>query len=341
MRRSFLLKAAALAGTVLAGDALRGGPAMAQGKPLTIGYQEQPDWLLFAARELRMFEKAGLSPSFIKFEAGPPMIEAIKTGAIDLASLGSVAFLIGLSVGVDWTMIGINPEGAFSQGLVARKDSGIKTPADLRGKKVGVFKGATAQYGLLMMLRQHGVKEEQVITIHMTPQQQLEAMVTKQIDAAMVWEPWMQRMIHTAHSRIVETEGNLGIYTNVDCYSVRHDWLKVNRDIGLRFLRALVMTAELVKKEPRLALNVWARELGLKEAWAEAIYDVVPPPLVHEWTNPRYTYSLMKHGPLYQRLTFLANYMLQEGLIKQPVDLSDAMDPSLIAEVLKQKLPPR
>ena len=31
----------------------------------------------------------------------------------------------GLSQGVDWVMIGINPDGAYSEGLVARKDSGI------------------------------------------------------------------------------------------------------------------------------------------------------------------------------------------------------------------------
>ena len=35
----------------------------------------------------------------------------------------------------------------------------------------------------------------------------------------------MHRMIRTANARIIETEGNLGIYTNVDCYSVRRDWL--------------------------------------------------------------------------------------------------------------------
>ncbi len=77
-----------------------------------------------------------------------------------------------------------------------------------------------------MMLRQHGIRAEQVTVVHMAPEAQVRALETRQIDAAMVWEPWMHRMMRSANARIVETEGNLGIYTNVDCYSVRRDWLQ-------------------------------------------------------------------------------------------------------------------
>jgi aliphatic sulfonates family ABC transporter substrate-binding protein len=335
MRRAFVGNVVGWAVAGLAAGLLTDRPASAQGHPIAIGYQETPDWLLFVARDLRLFEKAGLSPTFVKFDAGPPMIDAVRNGSVQLASLGSVAFLMGLSQGLDWVMIGINPEGAYSQGLVARRDGPIRTPTDLKGKRIGVFMGATAQFGLLMMLRQHGIRPDQVTLIHMSPEQQLRALQSGQIDAAMVWEPWMQRMVHSAHGRIVETEGNLGIYTNVDCYTVRRDWLATNRETALRFLRALVMASDVVHKDPNVAHRIWAREVGLRDAWAEAIYDVLPPPLIREWTDPHYTYSLVKGGPLYQRLGFLANYMLAERLISEPVELNNAMDPSLIAQVLK------
>ena len=324
-----------------AGLADGAGPAVAQqGRSMVIGYQEQPDWLLFVARDLGLFEKAGLSASFVKFDAGPPMVEAARNGTIDLASVGSVAFLIGLSQGLDWTMIGINPEGAYGQGLVVHKDSDIRTPTDLKGKRIGLFMGATAQFGFLMMLRQHGIRVEQVTMVNMSPQAQLQALETRQIDAAMVWEPWMHRMIRGANARIVETEGNLGIYTNVDCYSVRRDWLRANRDTALRFLRALVIANDAISKDRRVAYRAWAREVGLSDSSAEQVFDVVPPPLIYEWTNPRYTYSLVKGGPLYQRLAFLANYMSRYGIISRSVELDDAMDMSLIAEVLKGRKPP-
>jgi ABC-type nitrate/sulfonate/bicarbonate transport system substrate-binding protein len=340
MRRQVVRGGTGLVGALLAGGAVAVRPAAAQGRPMVIGYQEQPDWLFFVARDLGLFEKAGLSPTFVKFDSGPPMIEAVRQGRLDLASVGSVAFLMGLSQGLDWTMIGINPEGAYAQGLVAHNDSKILTPSDLKGKRVGLVHGATAQFGFLMMMRQHGIRAEQVTVINMAPETQLRALETRQIDAAMVWEPWMHRMIRSGNARIVETEGNLGIYTNVDCYSVRRDWLSTHRETALRFLRALVVANDAVSKDHRVAFQAWARDVGLNSAAAEAIYNVVPPPLIYEWTNPRYTYSLVKGAPLYRRLTYLAAYLIRDKIISGPVDLDNAMDMSLIAEVLKGRKPP-
>ncbi len=338
MRRISVLMVIGMTAVLFAGGALTAPRALAQGRlPITVGYQEKPDWLLFVARDLKLFEKAGLAPTFVKFVGGPPMIAAMQNRSIDLASVGSEAFLIGLSQGVGWVMIGINPEGAYSQGLVARKDSGIKTPSDLAGKRVGLFRETTAQYGLMMILRQHGIHPNQVTLLDMPPEEQLIALENRKIDAAMTWEPWMQRMMHEAGARIIVTEGNVGVYTNVDGYSVRRQWLRDNRETAVRFLRALLMANDVVQKDPGIAVRLWARELGIKEAWAEAIYQDVPPPLINEWTNPRYTYSLVKGSPLYRRLGFLATFLFDQKLISQPVDVDDIMDSSVIADVLKTR----
>jgi aliphatic sulfonates family ABC transporter substrate-binding protein len=338
MRRFTVLMVIGMTALLVAGGALTAPRTLAQGRlPITIGYQEKPDWLLFVARDRKLFEKAGLAPTFVKFAGGPPMIAAMQNGSIDLASVGSEAFLIGLSQGVDWVMIGINPEGAYSQGLVARKDSGIKTPTDLPGKRIGLFKETTAQFGLMMILRQHGIHANQVTLLDMPPEEQLIALENKKIDAAMTWEPWMQRMIHEANARIVTTEGNVGVYTNVDGYSVRRQWLRENRETALRFLRALLMANDVVQKDPTIAVHLWARELGIKEAWAAAIYEDVPPPLIYEWTNPQYTYSLVKGAPLDRRLGFLATFLFDAKLIPQPVDVDNLMDVSVIAEALKSR----
>jgi aliphatic sulfonates family ABC transporter substrate-binding protein len=338
MRRITLLMVVGMAVALFAGGAFTAPRALAQRSlPIAIGYSETPDWLLFVARDLKLFEKAGLAPTYVKFVAGPPMIAAMQNGSLDLASVGSVAFLIGLSQGLDWVMIGINPEAAYSQGVVARKDSGIHTPTDLKGKRIGLFKGSSAQFGLMMILRQHGIRPDQVTLLNMSPEEQLLALENKKIDAAMVWEPWMQKMVHGADGRIVATEGNVGIYTNVDGYTVRRQWLRDNRETALRFLRALIMANDVVQKDPKIAVHLWAGEMGIKEAWAEAIYEDVPPPLINQWANPRYTYSLIKGAPLHRRLGFLATFLLNEKLISEPVDVDDIMDASLIAEALKTR----
>ena len=315
--------------------------AAAQGRSISIGYQEQPDWLMFVAREQRLFEKLGLSPTFVKFPGGTPMIEAARDGVIDVASVGAIALLLGISRGLDWTVIGVNPEGPYSQGLVARKDADIHRPADLRGKRVGVFKGSTAQFGLLMLMRQHGLQRHSLTTVFLTPEEQVAALKDSRIDAAMVWEPWMQRMIHGLGARLITTEGDLGVHTNVDGYTVRRSWLQANRPTAVRFITALLMAHDAIRKDPSIAVRGWAADMAIKKSWAETVYENVPPPLIHEWTNPRYSFALVKDSALYRSLAYLSEFMIEEKLISQPVETDDVLDPSVVTEALRGYRPAR
>jgi len=310
--------------------ALAGGPF-----PITIGYQATADWLLFAARDLKLFEKAGLAPTYVKFDAGAPMIAAAESKSIDVATVGSVPFLIGLSQGVDWVMIGIHSEGAYAESIVARKDSGIDTPADLKGKRIGYFKGSSAHYGVMMVLRQLGIRLDQVTLLHMSPAEQVAAMAKKDIDAAVAWEPWVERMVYEANARIIATEGDFGIYTNVALYSARRDWLRDNRETAVRFLRALLMAYGVLQKDPMVGVRALAGEMGIKEAWAETIYRDAPAPKIYEWANPQYNYSLVKDSVFQRRLGYLATFLFDEKVIPKPVDVREAMDVSVITEALK------
>ncbi len=304
--------------------------------PIRIGYQPLEDWLLLAARDLKTFEKEGLSPTYVKFEAGAPMIAAAESKSIDLSIVGIVPFVLGVSRGVDWVMIGLQ-EGAYSEGIVARRDSGIETPADLKGKRIGYFRGSTAHYGVMMVLRQHGIRLDQVTLLHMSPAEQLAALAKKEIDAAMAWEPWIQRMVREAGARLIAMEGELGIYTHVPTYSVRRDWLRDNRDTAVRFLRGLLMAYDVLRKDRRVAISAGAKELGIGEAWAETIYQEAPPPNIYLWTDPRYRYSLVKESAFHKRLGFLGTFLFEEKVIPEPVDLRDALDASVIAEALRTR----
>ena len=336
MQRRKLLMGIGSSLAPVASGSLTASRASAQGGlPIVIGCQDSPDWLLYAARDLKLFERAGLAPTFVKFDGGPPMIAAAQNGSIDVASVGSVSFLMGLSQGVDWRMIGINPEGAYSQGIVVRKDSGIVRPMELREKRIGVFKGSMADYGLMMILRTHGIARDQVTILYMSPEEQYQALETRRIDAAATREPWLQKMVHGLHGRVIAREGDVGIYTNVDSYSVRRDWLQTHRPTAVRFLQALLMAYDVVEKDPAAAIRAWADDMGIKVAWAEEIYENVPPPLIHQWANPHYTYSLVKNGSFERRLAFLAGYLFSERIITQQVDMSGVMDVSIILDAAK------
>jgi ABC-type nitrate/sulfonate/bicarbonate transport system substrate-binding protein len=75
--------------------------------------------------------------------------------------------------------------------------------------------------------------------------------------------------------------------------------------------------------------------MGINESWAETIYRDAPPPKITEWTNARYDYSLVKGGPWHRRLGYLATFLLDEKVVPKPVDVREALDASVITEVLE------
>ncbi|HXJ82936.1 MAG TPA: ABC transporter substrate-binding protein [Candidatus Methylomirabilis sp.] len=311
-------------------------PSVAQGSPLPIriGYQAVASWVLFGARDLKLYEKAGLTPTFLKFTAGAPMIAAAQSKSIDVAMVGTVPFLAGVAQGVDWIYIGLDNEYPRAVGFVVRKDGGIGSLADLNGKTIGFFRGSTSHYAVLTVLKRQGIATGQVKLLHLEPAQQVAAMMNRQIDVAATWEPWMQKMVHQADGKILVREADIGLYTGLGVYAVRRDWLQANRETARRFLEGLLLGYDALEKNPTPALKAVEQEMGIPEPWAMAIFKEAGLPAIYKQTDPGYRYSLAKDGTLQTSLADLARFLLEEKVITRPVDVGTVVDASVMTEAL-------
>lgn len=328
--------ATALAVALIGALVLPMGRARAQQAPLPIkiGYQAVASWLLFGARDLKLYEKAGLAPTFVKFTAGAPMIAAAQSQSIDVAMVGTVPFLAGVASGVDWVYIGLDNEYPRAVGFVARKDSGVGSVADLSGKTIGFFRGSTSHYAVLTVLKRQGIPTAQVKLLQLEPAQQVAAMMNRQIDVAATWEPWMQKMVHQADGKIVAREADLGIYTGLGVYAVRSSWLKANQETARRYLKALVMAYDALEKNPAPALNAVMQEMGIPEDWARAIFKEAGLPAIYKQADPTYRYSAAKASPLQANLADLARFLYEEKVVPKQVDVSGLVDGAPLAAVL-------
>src|SRR3989344_1857495 len=72
---------------------------------------------------------------------------------------------------------------------IARKDRGIKTPGDLRGKKIGTLPGTNSDYFMFVFLDSYGIKPKDIQIISMPPTEMVSALVNGDIDAFFAWEP--------------------------------------------------------------------------------------------------------------------------------------------------------
>jgi NitT/TauT family transport system substrate-binding protein len=144
------------------------------------------------------------------FNAGPSLIEALFAGQIDIGYVGPGPALNAQarSHGQGIRIIA----GAAANGvlIVARKDSGIKTLADLKGRKIatpqlGNTQDISAKHFMMSEFGQTDVKN----IVSIANAEQLGLMVRGEIDAAWAPEPWGSRLVIEAGATPVGEEKDL------------------------------------------------------------------------------------------------------------------------------------
>ncbi len=176
------------------------GSAMAMDR-ITVGYY--PGWPCSyqVGQAKGWFDKElGMKVNFREFDHPSQMATAIASGDCQIAySLGSIPFTSGVSQGVPYLLVGIAVSYAENDNCVARNGSGIRSPRDLIGKKVGVPFSSVSQYKLMKTLEIFGVDPSRVKIYDMAPQDITAAMMRKDLDCGCAWEPAVSAMLEDGH----------------------------------------------------------------------------------------------------------------------------------------------
>jgi sulfonate transport system substrate-binding protein len=197
VKRAFKSLAGILALAAAASGALA-SPAAAQGaagtpKELRIGYQKYGTLVILKARgtlEKRLADK-GVTVKWTEFPFGPPLLEAINVGSIDVGTVGESPPIFAQAAGADLVYIGNEPPAPAGEALIVPKDSSLKSVADLKGKRVAVAKGSNANFLLVKLLENAGLKYSDVEVTYLAPADARAAFESGRVDAWSIWDPFL------------------------------------------------------------------------------------------------------------------------------------------------------
>jgi NitT/TauT family transport system substrate-binding protein len=131
------------------------------------------------------------------FNAGPAAMEALHARALDLCFVGPTPAINAFARGGDLVIVANVANGGST--LVARKDAGIRTVADLAGRKIAVPQLGNTQDAMLRdLLVRQGIKLAEQggkTTVSPVPNPDVMGLFErKELDAACVPEPWGARL---------------------------------------------------------------------------------------------------------------------------------------------------
>lgn len=219
-RRVFL---AASISAVALPKALRAAEAP---KEFRIGYQK--GGLFSVAKQQQTFEKR-LKPlgvetvKWTEFQFGPPLMEALGLGAIDIGPVGDSPPVFAQAAGAN--VVYIAATAASQNALLVPANSPVKSVAELKGKKIAIAKGSSSHNLTVQLLKKAGVRYDEITRVYLTPADAAAAFARGSVDAWAIWDPYFAIAELRQKARVLATDGDV---------KPSHSFYLANRDFANR-----------------------------------------------------------------------------------------------------------
>ena len=144
------------------------------------------------------------------FTSGPPMLEAMASGSVDIGGVGDAPPVFAASGGEAVEIVGARETAGDQDAVVVPKNSPITSIQQLKGKKIAYGAGSSGNYNLLTVLTKAGLTTKDVTLVNLQPAEALAAFTSGSVDAWDIWPPYVQQVIAQDGARVLATGGTYG-----------------------------------------------------------------------------------------------------------------------------------
>lgn len=200
--------------------------------------------------------KCGIRVEEKVFAKGLDVMQAIIAGELDVGATASEAAISGRAGGAPIVVV-----AGFAKGgarLVARPELGIRSVPQLKGKRVGVTRGAIQEVLLMAQLAKHGLKADaapgkDVQLVYLGYPDLNQALLGKQIDAMMQSEPQSSQAINKGFGVEVLKPYDTQIGEPVRTMVMTEKFYRERRPVAEKFMRCFVDATRTFIDSPAVA----------------------------------------------------------------------------------------
>ena len=221
-------------------------PARAQSTKIAFGYTAVTDFAsIFVAAEEGFFSKRNLDVELKFIPLNSTIPAAIQSDALQMGGPTPSVFLQAVDGGLDHVVVaggGVTSKTITGFGLVARAGSGIRSPQDCIGKKIGVpGLGAFLHVTFRAWLKQSGLDYKKVNFIEASFPQHGDLLRGGSLDAVVTADPFMTRITDSGAGYVASyystflMEGNPTII-----HTAKREWVAKNPAAAKAFRDAVI-----------------------------------------------------------------------------------------------------
>lgn len=266
----------AMAAAIIA--SISGNPAAAELIKARMAQNLSPiSGVVIVAKAKGIFEKHGLDITVSNFTSGKQCLDTVVGGGADIATTAEAPTTAAAMAKQPIAFLA-RMEYSDLKTVVSAK-SGIKTLADLKGKKIAFTAGTGSEVYTVTLLKKAGLTPKDVTLINLRPQEMLPALAAGSIDAMDTWEPHISNAKKALGAAVAEIDTK-GVYSETFNIVVMRSYLEKNKVLMEKFIAAMIDAEKWMKANRDDAITVVAQAVGMKREdlaalWDGFIYNVV------------------------------------------------------------------
>lgn len=217
---------------------------------------------VYVALEKGFWKEEGLNITRKGFAAGRFCLEAILGGKADFGTVAEAPMVFAGLTGQKALIATTMASGDNEMKIIARKDHGIVSPLDLKGKKVGALVSTVSEFFLYLFLNEYGMTMSDINLFNLKPAEMPSALLNGDIDAFTVWEPF----VYNADKALAE---KATIFTSRGLYDISFN-IVISEELAQKYpetveaiLRGLLKAEQFIGKNRKEALEIISEEVGL------------------------------------------------------------------------------
>lgn len=217
------------------------------------------------------FEAEGIEVEFQYATNAKICFDSLTAGRSEFTSGGDGPFLFASIQNAPLVVL------AFSQknpelGVFARKDRGVNSIEDLKGKRVGYLPGTVSFFYLARLLEKHGIDFKELQLFPLQPPAMPKALVGGFVDAFVMWEPWGSLALkELGETGIVFRD--LTLYRYEGFLTTTKDVTQSRPEIVAKVLRVFLKSEKFLKSNKAESIQILSRAVKLSPELLAALWD--------------------------------------------------------------------
>jgi sulfonate transport system substrate-binding protein len=222
-----------------------------------------PLWLLpeYAA-------KYNIQVETVMFQRFADSRTALASGDLDITAFGPQDITLAVAQGAK-SMVGVAGVGSGNDCLVVRKGEDIRDWKEVAAKRIGVGAGSISWLKFAASITEHGLDygKLKITNIVGGGANYLKALQGKEIDMAVVWQPFCAQAITEGYGQYPTIDHNTSKAVGglISVLAVNRGFMDRHRDAVQRLVVAYVDILKVAQADPRRWARIYAEKAGLPE----------------------------------------------------------------------------